>query len=251
MRGLELLVDFHLDAERQGPGSEADTLRALAFVDLDRSAQLKVTDIGCGSGAQSLTLAQHLNGTITAVDLFPEFLDKLNQRAAQAGLQERIITLQKSMDALPFKEAEFDLIWSEGAIYNIGFAGGVEYWKRFLRPGGFLAVSELSWTTNRRPSEIGQHWNNEYPEIGTAAEKIRVLETAGFSLRGFFFLPESSWIDNYYGPMETRFVPFLEKHKNSMDAQEIVEGEKEEIRLYRQYREYLSYGFYIAQKTEG
>ena len=251
MNELELLVDFHLNAERQGPGSEEDTLKALSFVEIDRSHSLKVVDIGCGSGAQTLTLARELQGEITAVDLFPDFLTRLRSRASRMELAAEIRTVEASMEDLPFSEAEFDLIWSEGAVYNIGFEAGIKDWRRFLKPGGFIAVSELTWKTITRPRDIEEHWNGEYPEIDTASAKIRILEEHGYSPVGFFFLPQSSWIDTYYGPMEKRFDDFLRRHGNSDAAKRIVEDEKEEIRLYRRYKEYLSYGFYIAQKLPG
>ena len=94
MTEMELLIDFHKDAERQGPGSNEDTLKALGFLSLDKSRLLKVADIGCGSGAQTIVLAQNLNAKITAVDLFPEFLDKLIANAEKLGLLDRITTLQ-------------------------------------------------------------------------------------------------------------------------------------------------------------
>jgi len=248
MSEIELLIDFHLDADRQGPGSETDTLKALSFIDIDQHRSLQIADIGCGSGAQTITLAQSINGHITAVDLFPAFLAKLNDRAKNLGLQQKISALEASMDELPFTDEEFDIIWSEGAIYNIGFETGLKYWQKFLKPGGYIAVSEISWMTTSRPQEIEDHWNNEYPEINTPSAKIKILEENGFSPVGFFFLPESSWIDNYYQPMEARFDDFLKKNQNSEIAKNIVETEKEEIRLYKKYKDHLSYGFYIARK---
>lgn len=250
MTEMELLIDFHKDAERQGPGSNDDTLKALGFLDIDKSTQLKVADIGCGSGAQTISLAKNLNAEITAVDLFPDFLDKLNTNAKNLGLQDKIITLEKSMDDLPFDKDEFDLIWSEGAIYIIGFEEGVKKWKEHLKIGGYIALSEITWTTNSRPKEIEEHWNNEYPQIDTASNKMRILEENGFSPVGYFYLPESSWLKNYYQPIENRIDAFLKKHNNSDLAKEIIEAEQNEISKYRTYKDYLSYGFYIARKLK-
>ncbi len=246
--GVELLIDFHLDAERQGPGSDEDTLRALSFIDIYPEEFIKVADIGCGTGSQTLTLAQNINGSITAVDLFPDFLIKLNERAKNLKLENKISTLQKSMEELSFGNEEYDILWSEGAIYNIGFESGLKNWKPFLKIGGYIAVSEITWKTNFRPKEIEDYWNSEYPEIDTASKKIKILEENGFSPVGFFFLPEKSWIDNYYSPIERRFDSFLLKYNNSENAKAIVEGEKQEIALYKKYKDYLSYGFYIAKK---
>lgn len=126
MTELELIIDLHKNSERQGPGSEHDTLRALELLNLPTDQILKVANIGCGSGGQTITLAKNLNAQITAVDLFPEFLNELNEKSQQLGFTDKVVTLEKSMDDLPFKQNEFDLIWSEGAIYNIGFEHGLK-----------------------------------------------------------------------------------------------------------------------------
>jgi cyclopropane fatty-acyl-phospholipid synthase-like methyltransferase len=249
MTELELLVDFHINADRQGPGSHHDTLKALSFIAIDPGKTLKIADIGCGTGAQTISLAQVLNANITAVDLFPEFLEKLTANSKALGLEDKISTLARSMDDLPFSPEEFDIIWSEGAIYNMGFEKGIDQWKHFLKVGGYMALSEITWTTATRPAEIEKHWNTEYPEIDTASHKIGVLEKHGFSTVGYFYLPESSWLDTYYNPMQERFDAFLKTHKHSQTAKAIVEIEKDEIQKYLKYKAHYSYGFYVAKKV--
>jgi len=233
--------------QRQGPGSTADTLKALNLIEISNNKQLKLADIGCGSGAQTITLAENIDGQITAVDLFPEFLRKLEVKAEVKGLKNKIKTLEKSMDNLDFEQEELDIIWSEGAIYIMGFEAGIKSWKKFLKPGGYLAVSEITWLTDKRPEEIEKHWNSEYPEIDTASNKFKVLEKNGFTPAGYFYLPQSSWLENYYKPIEARFSDFLKRHDHSKAAEKIVENEKKEIQIYKKYKEYLSYGFYIAK----
>ena len=76
MSTLELIIDFHLNSKRQGPGSEAETLKALAMTKLTGNRDLKLADLGCGTGGQTLTLSEKIDGQITAVDLFPEFFSK-------------------------------------------------------------------------------------------------------------------------------------------------------------------------------
>ncbi|MCP5062673.1 MAG: class I SAM-dependent methyltransferase [Ignavibacteriae bacterium] len=124
MTDLELLVDFYKDTERQGPGSSNETKKALELIEISKEDNLKIADIGCGSGTQTITLAENTKGEITAVDLFPEFLDKLKLRKEELGIKGRITTLEKSMDDLTFNSEEFDIIWSEGTTYNIGFENG-------------------------------------------------------------------------------------------------------------------------------
>ena len=248
MTELELIIDLHKNSERQGPGSENDTLRALDLLSLPTDQNLKVADIGCGSGGQTISLAKNLNGQIIAVDLFPEFLIELNQKSQNLGLTDKIVTLEKSMDDLPFNKGEFDLIWSEGAIYNIGFGNGLKKWKDYLKVGGYLAVSEITWITQSRPQEIEEFWKAEYPEVDTASNKIMQLENNGYTLVGYFYLSQNSWIENYYKPLQSRFENFLKRNNNSELARKVVEDNQAEIDLYLKFKDYFSYGFYIARK---
>jgi len=215
---------------------------------LDRSRRLKVADIGCGTGASTILLAKELDSEITAVDFLPEFLDELQPRAKDHGVAERIKTLSCSMEALPFSDEEFDVIWSEGAIYNMGFEAGVSAWRRFLKPGGKLIVSEITWLRAERPPELQAYWDEEYPEIDVASAKVGILERHGYCPEAYFYLPTHCWIENYYRPMESRFDAFLERHDRSDQAKAIVEAEKHEIALYEKYRDYYSYGVHIARK---
>lgn len=250
MTELDLLIDLHSNSERQGPGSEKETLKALQLIDISNQHNLKVADIGCGTGGQTITLAQNVNGQITAVDLVPQFLNELSQKSEMVGLKKKIKTLESSMDNLPFKKDEFDIIWSEGAIYNMGFEAGIKKWKDYLKSDGYLAISEITWITNSRPKEIEDYWTGEYPEIDTASNKIKMVEDNGFTLVGYFYLAQDSWIENYYKPMEARFQPFLERNKNSEIAKKIVAEHIKEIELYQNYKAYYSYGFYLARKNK-
>lgn len=247
MTELELIIDLHKNSERQGPGSEKETLKALEFINLSSGRNLKIADIGCGSGGQTITLSQNISGQIKAVDLFPEFLKELNEKSEKLGLKEKIKTLEKSMDDLPFIKEQFDIIWSEGAIYNIGFENGVKKWRDYLKNGGYLAVSEITWITNSRPKEIEDFWTKEYPEIDIASNKIKILEDNGYTLAGYFYLTQDSWTQNYYKPMEARFETFLERNNNSELARKVVKENKAEMELYQKYKDYYSYGFYVAR----
>lgn len=153
------------------------------------------------------------------------------------------------MDSLPFSTGQFDVICSEGAIYNLGFEAGVMAWKRFLKPGGTLVVSEITWLTGSRPAPIQQHWQNEYPQIDVTSSKFRILEENGYSPAGYFVLPGHCWLDNYYQPLQNSFSAFLERNGDNPLAQSIVAAERKEIALYEQYRSYYSYGVYIAKNS--
>lgn len=249
MNDLPLLVGLHREGKRQGPGGDDETRLAITLSGLRERKGLKIADIGCGTGASTLVLAKALDASVTAVDFLPDFLHDLDANSKRENLGQRIETLAASMDALPFKEQSFDAIWSEGAIYNIGFANGIKAWRSFLKPDGILAVSELTWLTAQRPSELEQHWDREYPEVDTASAKMAVLEDNGFSPIGYFALPKRCWLDNYYRPMQDRFAAFLERNDNSEAAAAIVAAEEHEIALYERYSAFVGYGYYVARRT--
>ena len=245
---LDLLIDLHKHQERQGPGSEASTTMAMEMAKIGGKTGLQVADLGCGTGASTILLTQKLKAKVTAVDLLPEFLTVLKSKANQLELGNDIVTLSSSMDKLPFNQGQLDLIWSEGAIYNIGFNKGINYWRQFLKPGGFLVVSELIWTTGTRPAELEAHWKGEYAEIGTASEKIKRLEESGYSPVGYFTLSEECWLENYYMPLTNSHHSFLERNKaNKQIAMDIIEADKQEAALYKKYSPYYSYGMFIAK----
>lgn len=245
---MELMMHLHLNNKRQGPGSEEATNLALNLAGVDKQKKYKIADIGCGTGAQTLTLAKALQGEIVAVDLFDEFLKKLEERFEKEEVVASVRTLSASMDNLPFAEEEFDMIWSEGAVYNMGFENGVNYWKGFLKKGGILAVSELSWLTGERPSELEEFWVGEYAEMAPVSEKIRILENAGYKVLGHFILPDECWLENYYNPLLASHAGFLSQYGDMEAARQIVETDRSEVAFYQKYKDYYSYGFYIAQK---
>jgi SAM-dependent methyltransferase len=251
MDDFSLLIDLHRDGARQGPGGEAETRLAVSLSGLAGKRGLRVADIGCGTGAATLVLAEALDAIVTAVDFLPEFIEELESAAERSALGDRIETHVASMDALPFEPGAFDAIWSEGAIYNMGFENGLRAWRPFLKPGGVLAVSELTWLTQERPAELERHWMNEYPQVATASVKIGQLEANGYSPIGYFPLPRRCWLDNYYTPMQDRFEAFLERHGHSAAATAVVDTERRELALYERYSAYYGYGYYLARRTEG
>lgn len=246
---LKLLVDLYSGTERQGPGGTEQTRLAISLSGLTPSLpSLKIADVGSGTGAASLVLAESLRAHVTAVDCIPSFLQRLDSRASTHGLSDQITTVECDMTELPFLPEQLDVIWSEGAIYNIGFENGVREWRKFLKPHGILAVSELTWLTDKRPQELEGYWKQEYEQVDTASNKIAFLEKHGFSLLGYFVLPKHCWMENYYG--QIHFDEFLERQGHSEAAIKTVEAQTKEMALYEKYSDYYGYGYYIAKRVE-
>ena len=168
---LNLICDFFSNMERQGPGSPEVTLKALSFIDNLTDKSL-IADIGCGTGGQTMILAGNVPGQITGLDFLPGFINIFNRHASQLDLQGRVKGIVRSMNDLPFEQESLDLIWSEGAIYNIGFERGLNEWRKYLKTGGYIAVTESSWFTDERPAEINDFWMESYAEIDTIPNQV-------------------------------------------------------------------------------
>jgi len=244
---FQLICEYYSGLERQGPGSPEMTLKALSFID-GLTDQSRIADIGCGTGGQTMVLAQHAPGQITGLDLFPAFIDLFNRNAREIKLEHRVKGSVGSMEDLPFGNEELDLIWSEGAIYNIGFERGLKEWRRFLKTGGYIAVTEASWFTDKRPDEIEKFWQDAYSEIDTIPNKLSILQRSGYSIVAAFVLPVTCWTDHFYAPQEPVRKAFLARYAGNKSAEEFMAFEKHEEQLYRRYHEHYGYVFYIGKK---
>jgi SAM-dependent methyltransferase len=244
---FNLICEYFSGVERQGPGSPEVTLKALSFID-NLTNDSSIADIGCGTGGQTMVLAQHAPGHITGIDMFSTFIDLFNRNAGKLNLQERVKGIVGSMDNLPFREEELDLIWSEGAIYNIGFERGLNEWRKFLKTGGYIAVSEASWFTNERPDEIEKFWKDAYPEMDTIPNKVTQMQNAGYIPVATFILPEICWTENFYVPQVAAQKSFLQKYKGNKAAEDLIANERHEAQLYEKYKAFYGYVFYIGKK---
>lgn len=244
---FNLICEFFLNTERQGPGSPEITLKGLSFIDnlTDRSF---IADIGCGTGGQTMVLAQQAPGRITGFDLFPAFIDRFNTNSGELNLQDRVKGVVCSMDNLPFQNEELDLIWSEGAIYNIGFERGLNEWRKFLKTGGYIAVTESSWFTDKRPAEIENYCMLHFPEMNTISNKVAQIEKAGYMPVATFTLPTTCWTDHYFTPLIRAQEIFLDKYAGNKTAEDFVELQRYDAEIYRKYNEFYGYVFYIAKK---
>jgi hypothetical protein len=180
------------------------------------------------------------------VDFCPDFINIFNDNAKKLNLQERVNGIVGSMEKLTFEKEEFDLIWSEGAIDNIGF--GLNYWNDFLKKNGYIAVTCPSWFTDERPDEIEKFWSDAGCSLDTIGHNILIMQKAGYVPVATFTLPEKCWTDNYFTPRMTAEEALLKKYAGNKTVEAYVENNKYEVDLYSKYKQYYGYVFYIGKK---
>lgn len=233
-RIFEIFLDVQRGLPRQGPGCGESTRRALSLC-RGLPAEPCILDVGCGPGMQTLVLAQELGGRITAVDLNQEYLDELNQRAGTMAAGGGIETLLWDMNELVFAEGMFDLIWSEGAAYIMGVENAAEAWKRFLKPGGYLALTELVWLEAQPPAEAAAFFGEEYPAMTDVKGVEGIFRRNGYDVIGHFTLPDAAWWENYYTPLASKLPVLYEKYRGDEVALSVVRLTEREIEIRRRF----------------
>jgi len=231
---------------RQAPGSPEATLRALGLA-RGLPQRPRILDVGCGPGAQTIELARATGGWIVAVDISRRFLDELTERACAAGVLPQVTTVKTSMFEMDFADASFDLVWSEGAIYIAGFAAGLRAWRRFLKPGGWIAVSELTWLVPDPPAEAVAFWARSYPGMGSIERNCQIVADAGYVDAGGFVLSAQDW-RNYYGPAESRLEALREKYADDGAVLATLDEVQREYDLFRACPGAYGYVFYVMRK---
>jgi SAM-dependent methyltransferase len=238
---IEALIDLHRGLGREGPGDVAFSRQILAELP-PLPAKPRIVDLGCGSGAGALLLAEHFGVPVTAVDLAQPFLDSMMEQARARGLADRIHPLACDFADLPMEPGSIDLLWSEGAAYNLTFAGALEKWRPLLTPNGVAVISELGWFSGEVPDEARRYWKEAYPAIGDEAENTARAQAAGFDVLNTRRLPAQAWWDNYYNPVLKRIAAI---NKPDATMQTVVDEMQTEIDLFRQYSQYYGYTFYV------
>lgn len=234
---------------RQGPGDRESTERALRLLPFLNSHQ-RILDIGCGSGAQTIDLAMLTEARIVAVDNHPPFINQLAKRVSSSSLEAKVTAMVGDMNDLQFPEGSFDVIWSEGAIFIIGFSEGLVRWRRLLAPEGYLVVSEFCWFDDNPAPELREMLADGAPDVGNVEDRRRSIEQNGYRLLDEFVLPSVGWWENYYVPLAEAIERFRESHAGNPDALVVAERSQREIDLYRKHPGAYRYVFFIMQRDE-
>lgn len=243
----EVFFELYEALPRQGPGNRASAAGALALCSPLPVAP-RIGDFGCGGGGQTLHLADLLPaGTIDAIDTHPPLVRRLESALAARGLTPRVRAQVGDMAQPPFAPGTFDLIWSEGALYQIGVANGLGRWRPLLRPRGCIVFTEAVWLRASPPAEVKAMWDAEYPQLADVSANLALIAHAGYRVLGHFTLPSEAWWDDFYTPMEAHIGELRTKYSTRPDALATLVLLQREVDLHRRYAEWYGYEFFIIR----
>jgi len=172
----------------------------------------RILDVGCGSGVPTMELTRLSSGEITGLDINQDLLDVLAGKIDKAGVSDRVKVVNGSILDMDFPKESFDIIWAEGSISVIGFERGLQEWKRFLKPGGFMVIHD---------------------EKGDVEEKRKQVSGCGYNLLGYFILDEDTWRTEYFTPLEKLIGQTRTKYANDPAVLELVHNARWEVDMFR------------------
>ncbi len=230
---------------RQGPGSRSSAKRALDLcVGLPPSPA--ILDLGSGAGAQTFHLADLTTGTIVAIDNHVPNIERLRAEVTERGLGERIKPLVGDIGKPEHAPESFDLIWSEGALYNIGIEEALRLYYPVLKPGGHFVFTEAIWRKEDPPPEVKAAFE-DYVGMGSARDVLAKIEKSDFSLVDHFMLPYEDWWDDFYTPMERRIKELRHKYGDDAESQAALEEIAREPEMHRRHSDYYGYEFFVVR----
>ncbi|MEM8961245.1 MAG: class I SAM-dependent methyltransferase [Acidobacteriota bacterium] len=247
-RQWELFFEVYESLPRQGPGNRASAARALALC-AELPAAPRILDLGCGVGAQTLHLAELTSGSIVAIDSHAPSIERLRATVVDRGMAGRIEARVGDMSRPEASPGSFDLIWSEGALYNIGLEKALEVCHGLLRPGGYVAFTDAVWLTEDPPAELKAGFDEEYPTMGRVEDGVAKVRAHEFELVDHFTLPDEAWWDDFYTPMVARITELRRTYADDTEALAILDQLAAEPDSHRRNAEFFAYEFFVARRV--
>jgi len=231
--------------DKLGPGGDAHTLHVLSL--LPKKEFRLVVDAGCGTGRQTMALAKELHAVVHAIDSHEPFLTDVVKRARQAQLAHYVQAHCMDMKDIPQRFQNIDLLWSEGAAYNIGFPNALATWKSALAPTGIVVVSEMCWLNENPPATVREYFQSGYPDMRTVQLNAAAAEGAGYKVLATYILPREAWVEGYYDVLGPRAQALL-NHQDSSVRDFAAETIKE-IDIFEHSSDSYGYAFFVLQRS--
>ena len=217
---------------------------------------ISVLDVGCGSGATTLYLAETYTCEVIGADIREEMVARSKERAQKNIIKNATFQVGDA-ENLPFDNNSFDVVISESvtAFVHSKERALVEY-SRVARPGGYIGLNETTWispppenlvtylsrTMGVQP-ESPEHWEALLNNTGLHDIVVKPCKTTIIS----------QWVN------EVKMTPFIDVVKpwgrlfslylkDPLYRNVIQEMVKESMNIPRNIFDYFGYGLYVGRK---
>ena len=184
----------HRDPER-----ELETLRQPSIAEVPRILEMfwggrrtvdgtfRVLDAGCGTGDNTVFLAEQLRGTgaqVVALDFSSTSLEIARRRVEVRGLTEGVEFVQSPLEAAPtLNLGAFDFIVTTGVLHHLASPqAGLAALREVLKPGGGIGIMVYARYGHEPVYAMQALMRHLAPDTLPAAERLRVLRTTLASL---------------------------------------------------------------------
>lgn len=205
----------------------------------------RVLDVASGRGGPAILLAERFGCRIRGIEVSPEFHAAATDRAAAAGLEERVSFELADARKADLGSQEYDVALCLGASFVWrNLSGTLHALQPAVRPGGHVVVGEPYW--RRLPLPEGYADRDE--PFTTLAGTVAVVESGGLRVVTVVASSDDDW--DRYETLHWRAVEeWLGANEDDPDAEEIRTMHERFKRTYlRHGREYLGWAIFVGWK---
>lgn len=235
----------HRDPHRDHTDADADAVAMAELLELDAEvlrAHLSdltgwlgeladrepghIVDLGSGTGTGAIALARRFaRAEVTAVDLSPQMLHRLSEKAHALGFADRVHGVQADLNEGWPALGACDLVWAAASLHHMAdpdrvLADACDA----LRPGGLLAVTEMDFFPRFLPDDIGPGRPGLEARVHAALDNRPAADWAGHLARaGFAPEAERAFVIDLPAPLPPAAARYaqvcLRKLRSHLDEQ--------------------------------
>ncbi|MFO7631071.1 MAG: class I SAM-dependent methyltransferase [Chloroflexota bacterium] len=164
-------LDSHFEAAREAYE------KAAYYADIQPGWKLLDAGAGGGSYLPLLSTLVGSTGTLDAIDLAPENVVAIRQRATANGFNCPITAQTGSVTALPFDDGTFDAVWCANVLQYLSdseLSTALDEFTRVVRPGGFVIIKDSDFSAVLLGTNPRTFWHfveaaQTHPQFGALA----------------------------------------------------------------------------------
>jgi len=212
---------------------------------LELGAGSRVLDIASGRGGPALLLAETFGCHVRGIEIAPEFQAVAMERAAAAGLSDRLSFELGDAAGATLEQETYDAALCLGASFVYGsLADTVDALAPAVRPGGYVAVGEPYW----RRLPLPEDYEDRRDPWTTLEGTVLIFETSGLPVVSAIASSDDDW-DRYETLHWQTVERWLAENPDDTDALEIRQRHERHKRTYlRQGRDYLGWAIFVGWK---